>query len=320
MNEAAVISNATENVLSPVLVWGIKVIKAIQNFLPEWMLKIIDLLTKFSGEILYILLVSFILWCINYKKGYKLLWTVTFSSALNGVLKFSFRKLRPFQIDSQVYRFYEKGFSTPSGHSQISAAVFPLLSNVCISKQNKVTRIFVAVFVPFLIGFFRICSGVHFPTDVLSGWGLGALTAAGIIFLWDKISAFVTKLPFSAKILLACILCVLINQYTLEDVSMSGLFFGVMTGGIFMDKDKNRYDASSGTWWKKTIRYFTGLIIIGLSFIVLKKIMPGEGSKYYLLSRFSRYVIMGLLEAFLIPKFFVLIKLASGIKAEDQNA
>ena len=61
MNEAVMMSNATGSVISPVLQWGIKVIKAIQGFLPEWVLRIIDVLTKFSGELMYILLVSFIL-------------------------------------------------------------------------------------------------------------------------------------------------------------------------------------------------------------------------------------------------------------------
>ncbi len=320
MNDAVVMSNATGSVISPILQWGIRVIKAIQNFLPEWALRIIDVLTKFSGELMYILLVSFILWCISYKKGYRLLWTLAFSSALNNVLKFSLRKLRPYQIDSEVYRFSENSFSTPSGHSQISAAVFPVLAYDLIARQSKVKRILVAVFVPLIIGFFRVCVGVHFPTDVLFGWGVGALTALCVIFLWDKIAAFVTKLPFSAKFLLACVLCIILNQYAIEDVSMSGLLFGIMSGAIVMDKDKTKFDASSGVWWKKLIRYVLGLALIGIFFVVLKKLMPGSGSKYYLLSRFSRYAILGFLEAYLIPKFFVLTKLASGIKAEETNA
>ena len=311
MNEALVMTNANESLLSPVIAWGLNVIKAIQNFLPEWILKIIDLLTKFSGELMYILLLSFILWCINYKKGYRLLWILAFSSALNNVLKFSLRKLRPYQIDSEVYRFTEKGFSTPSGHSQISASVFPVLASSCISKDSKVRRLLTAIFIPFIIGIFRICAGVHFPTDVLFGWAVGALTAVCVIFLWDKIASFVLKLPFSAKFLLACILCILMNQYAIEDVSMSGLLFGVMSAAIIMDKDKRKFDASSGSWLKKLIRYFLGLLLISVFYFALKKLMPGEGSKYYLLSRFLRYAIMGFLEGYLIPKFFVLTKLAS---------
>ncbi|MBX3097561.1 MAG: phosphatase PAP2 family protein, partial [Fimbriimonadaceae bacterium] len=38
----------------------------------------------------------------------------------------------------------------------------------------------------FLVGFSRLYSGVHYPTDILAGWMLGAFFAALVIWLADR--------------------------------------------------------------------------------------------------------------------------------------
>lgn len=71
------------------------------------------------------------------------------------------------------------GFSFPSGHSLVSMALYGFLAYVVMShvKPSGWRRALMAVLgvMPFLIGISRIYLGVHYPSDVFSGWSLGLI-------------------------------------------------------------------------------------------------------------------------------------------------
>ncbi len=75
--------------------------------------------------------------------------------------------------------------SFPSGHALTSAAVFltlgALLMRVAERRLAKFYCLFVALMVTFLVGATRVYLGVHYPTDVLAGWLIGASWA---LFCW----------------------------------------------------------------------------------------------------------------------------------------
>jgi undecaprenyl-diphosphatase len=90
------------------------------------------------------------------------------------VLKELFERSRP----EVVHRLVDaSGLSFPSGHSLISAVVYPtlgaLITRLVPQRPLKLYVIVVALLLMLLIGFSRIYLGVHYPSDVLAGWMLG---------------------------------------------------------------------------------------------------------------------------------------------------
>jgi len=71
--------------------------------------------------------------------------------------------------------------SFPSGHSMMSAVVYltlgALLARIHPKRRTKAYIITIAVITTLAVGVSRVYMGVHWPSDVLGGWTLGAAWA-----------------------------------------------------------------------------------------------------------------------------------------------
>jgi len=94
---------------------------------------------------------------------------------LSSMLKYGFNRPRPDLVSHGTF-VYTASF--PSGHSMMSAITYltlgALLARVYPRRTEKAFFILVAVFLTVLVGISRIYLGVHWPTDVLAGWTMGA--------------------------------------------------------------------------------------------------------------------------------------------------
>ncbi|MGE7904141.1 phosphatase PAP2 family protein [Peribacillus sp. NPDC094092] len=115
------------------------------------------------------------LWII--KKDY---WTMAIFSigmgggdVLNGWIKNHIKRVRP-----ENHLVETAGFSFPSGHAMVGLIFFSMVAYI-IMKEMKGNYLKWAVGIGFvclvlLIGVSRIAMKVHFPTDILAGFALGA--------------------------------------------------------------------------------------------------------------------------------------------------
>lgn len=102
---------------------------------------------------------------------------------ISQTLKLIFGRERP----DLAYRAVEAvNASFPSGHAMLSAVVFltlgVLASRFADRRRVKVLAMFAAVLVSLLVGMSRVYLGVHWASDVLAGWCVGAAWAMACWF------------------------------------------------------------------------------------------------------------------------------------------
>jgi undecaprenyl-diphosphatase len=107
-----------------------------------------------------------------------MLGAVLSGAALNTTLKLLVARPRP-DLVAPLARVFTPSF--PSGHAALSAITYltlgALLARNEVSPAIRIYLVWLAVAVTMLVGVSRVYLGVHYPTDVLAGWCIGAAWA-----------------------------------------------------------------------------------------------------------------------------------------------
>jgi undecaprenyl-diphosphatase len=111
--------------------------------------------------------------------------TVGVNPLLNELVKLAVHRARPVVADPIVHA---NGASFPSGHAQAAMVGYAVLLLVFLPVLRGPVRLAaatVAVLMVAAIGFSRVALGVHFVSDVLAGYVLGAAWVASMIALFN---------------------------------------------------------------------------------------------------------------------------------------
>lgn len=98
-------------------------------------------------------------------------------------LKKAIQRPRPFVEHADIVTRVGRGpgYAMPSAHS----FNWGVIATVCGLFYRR--ALWLTVPLGFLVGFSRLYNGVHYPADVLVGWTLGALYAAAVVLLLDRL-------------------------------------------------------------------------------------------------------------------------------------
>lgn len=125
---------------------------------------------------------------VRHERGRALALTATVLGGrlLIELLKLATDRPRP-AVDAHPVTVFSQSF--PSGHAGNSAITFGALALFALPERWRVSGLAAAVLLSGAIGATRPILGVHWPTDVLGGWCLGALWLLLCWTWWRSIDA-----------------------------------------------------------------------------------------------------------------------------------
>ena len=340
--------SAASKELHAVHQWGIEVIRTVQNFSTPFLNEIMKIFTDASTYGFVVFIIGLYLWCIDYKKGLHLAYAAAFTSGLNGGIKRILKIPRPFTHAPEIMLKSIGGFSTPSGHSSISAFIYPavlfykpfrenLSKDAQSAKPQKngtasgKIKIAAAIILPLLVGFSRVYLGVHYPTDVLLGWGLGAFIFLSMMFFLPAIEAKLSTLnrteedpqnikfkkTASIRFTLAAFFSFILIFISREKVTEAGAILGLAFGNIrIFENSKYSFDASKGSFLQKFLRFIIGSALSCIPILIFYLLKIDSSYAQYRLYRFLEFFAVGLIASGLAPIIFCLLKISGEDNAD----
>ena len=292
--------------MGPIQQWGIDLIVSIQEVHGPVLDGFFRAITAMGTEEFHLLLLPLLFWCINYGLGIRVALLTLLSSYINSGLKDLFQQPRPFYLVPSVKLSEAIGYGLPSGHSQTSVIVWGVIAAWARKTWFRV----VAVVLMLLIGFSRVYLGVHFPTDVLAGWAIGAvllglyLTAQPSVRLWLTQRELVVRIGLGLAIPLVLYLVYQTDDSLMIAATMAGLGVGLPV------TDRYIMFSAGGPWGQRVLRFIVGGVVVLALYLGLRLVVPGEGATLYRAFRALRYVLVGVWVSLGAPWLFRLLRLA----------
>lgn len=271
---------------------------------------LLGLVTRLGEETILMVAGMAILWCVNKKWGYRLMFVSLAGTALNQLLKAIFLIPRPWVLDPtfeivESAREAATGYSFPSGHTQTAATVFDTIGMWTKKRWGSALCIVMIL----LVGFSRMYLGVHTPMDV----GVSLLTGAatvGILVplmqkhdgtdkgrLWLSVGLMISVLVLLGYVLFAPVRPANVPEFDAHGVKAGWTLLGTMAGMILawhVDAKYIRYETKA-VWWAQVIKVAVGLGLVMAVRLGVKPVftalwgdaMFAHGIRYFLM------VVMG---------------------------
>ncbi|NLG83040.1 MAG: phosphatase PAP2 family protein [Firmicutes bacterium] len=292
--------------MSPVIRWGLDFIAAVQRMGGPALDAFFRGVSFLGGEPFFVLFLPFFLWCIDFTMGIWLGYYLFLSQYTNVAAKDLFRLPRPAHYRPELALVEQGGYGLPSGHAQNTMVLWGTLA---VWSGKTWVRVAAGLLI-LLVGFSRIYLGVHFPTDVVVGFGIGVMLLVlffAVTPALDERLARMGSLPRLLFLLALPLLLVLLHP-SKEAVAGIGAMTGLGLGAVPI-AHRRSFNAG-GPWAQRIARYLLGIaVLIGLYF-GLSAVFPGVGSSLYLPFRFLRYMLLGLWAGLGAPWIFLKLRLA----------
>ena len=176
--------------------WEVDLIEWLQNAAGSVGQTISKAVTFIGGETVTLLVLLIMLFCYKKEAGKRCGFTMVAASMWYPMIKNIVMRVRPYmahpdriealsvvEADADPMDILQQGYSFPSGHSATAVSMYGSIAR----EIRKKWMWWLAVIVPLLIGLSRFAVGVHYPTDVLAGWGVGLAAVAFSALLEKKV-------------------------------------------------------------------------------------------------------------------------------------
>lgn len=266
-------------------------LQGMRDSLGEGVAKVVTTISDVVTSPVFYLIIAFVFWCVNKKKGLFYVFSLVWANFLNGMLKITFCVFRPWLLNTEIRPFdfsltEATGYSFPSGHATAAAAIF---GSIAWTERKRKWVFALCVFLCLLIGFTRNYLGVHTPQDVI----VGIVSSILCVALFDRLLVWVDRKDgrefwmtgITLALLLAGLLYTELRVYPIElngenvvdpisitnDVYSSiGMGIGLMLGWL-IEKRWIRFEVE-GTIARKALRFVIGAVGMVLVYFGLKKV------------------------------------------------
>ena len=245
---------------SEILDWGIAVVRWFQQFSPSLDLPF-KTLTLLGNLEFFLLFMPLLYWCLTRRIGARLLVLFLMSAYINSVAKVIAFQPRPFEYDPAVKALvHAGGGGFPSGHTQGAVVVWG-----CIAAEVKKPSMWMlAGFLMVAIPLSRLYLGVHFPTDLLGGYLIGAALLTAYLRFGPVIEAGLVKRgirwQMAAAIGLSVGLILLSPAGARYALTAGSVLLG-FTPGMILERRWVRFDCG-GSILRRSLRFAVGMVVV----------------------------------------------------------
>ena len=316
---------------------GIAIVLFLQG-IGEWLTGPMEFLSFLGVAEFYLLLMPALYWCVDTGLAVRLGLILLPSSALNNSLKIFLHQPRPYWITQQIKALATySDFALPSGHAQNAVTYWGLLA----ASLRRRWAWAAALALMFLIGLSRVYLAVHFPTDVIIGWLVGALLLWAFLRWEGPVADWIRCRSAGQLVLISLLVSLALLGLTgvaiasladwqvptlwyqnavagtgeppdplapLDTLTATGALFGLTSGLIWMSQAGGF--RTDGPTWKRMVRFLVGIVGVAALWFGLKQVFTQESNWLGFSLRFVRYALVGLWISAGAPALFLRLNLA----------
>jgi hypothetical protein len=264
--------------MNPIFSWGLSVVRVMQSFANPALTLVMQGITLAGSRLGYLAFIPFIYWCVDKRQG--------------------------LRVGMAGETAVDHAFGFPSGHAQTSA----LLGGSLRRFFKKPWTRLIPLAYPLMVGVSRIYFGVHFPTDILAGWAIGAAIVCLERLVGDRIERALAGLRKIFILAAVAAASLLVFALSTEEPSLAGVFFGFAGTAIYAKKLAPF--SVTGSFGKRALRFLLGMAAVIMIFVLPNVLTSGIEAAAPSLFSFSHYALLGAWVSFGAPWLFLKIGLA----------